>query len=206
MLLIELHYLPCLEYFCEILAANEVLIEQHENYQKQTYRNRCRVLTANRVETLVVPVLRANSKVPIREMRIDNSQQWQRQHWGAISLAYAKAPFFEYYYDFFQPAYQNKYTHLFDFNWELLTICLKLMGVAPRIELTKWYDKTPHNDVMDARSVIKFPRSGNDSNFCLPKSYQQNFGVEFVENLSIIDLLFCQGPQAKQILAETTKL
>lgn len=205
MLLIELHHLPCLNYFSEILSANKVLIEQHESYQKQTYRNRCRILTANGVQTLTVPVQQANSKLPIRDVRIDDRQPWQRQHWGAIRVGYSKAPFFEHYQDFFQPFYERKYDFLFDYNWEILTICLKLLGVKTTVALTDCYLKAPDNEMFNARSTICYPKNGVFTDNYLPKSYQQNFGVEFAVNLSVIDLLFCQGPQAKYILQQTLR-
>lgn len=206
MLLIELHHLPCLDYFSALMAADEIIVEQHESYQKQTYRNRCRILTANSVLTLTVPVEQANSKMLIRDVKIDDRQPWQRQHWGAIKLGYAKTPFFEHYEDFFRPFYQKKYTYLFDYNWELLTICLKLLGIKTTVVFTDYYSKMPDNEATDARDSIIFPKNEIYRNKYLPKSYQQNFGVEFVANLSVIDLLFCQGPQAFQFLGSRTSL
>ncbi|GAB4017711.1 hypothetical protein GCM10028773_15010 [Spirosoma koreense] len=89
---------------------------------------------------------------------------------------------------------------MFELNYELLTICLKLMRLRIPIDLTDWYDKDTPADLIDARSMVN-PRNGPESYvFHRPVAYPQNFGQEFVPNLSIIDLLFCQGPAATDLL------
>ncbi|QJW90684.1 hypothetical protein HNV11_15485 [Spirosoma taeanense] len=199
-LLIELHYLPCLDYVSGLMQYDQVWLEAREHYQKQSYRNRCYVLTANKVDSLTVPVQQGTHHLPIQELRVDNGQPWQVHHWRTLRTAYGKAPFFEYYAPELEPVYSRNWTFLFDLNYELLTICLKLLGLAPRVNLTDWYDKTPPDGLLDARSGIN-PRNRTKSYiFHCPVPYLQNFGLEFVQNLSIIDLLFCQGPAAKDVL------
>ena len=112
---IDLQYLPSLEYFCAILNKNEFNLEAHEYFEKQSYRNRCRIQTTNKIDTLSVPVLNGNKKILIRDLKIDYSQDWTRRHWGAIHSAYGKAPFFEFYSEFFKnifdKMYKNKRRH-----------------------------------------------------------------------------------------------
>lgn len=199
-LLIELHYLPCLDYMAGLLQVGRVRLEAHEHYQKQSYRNRCYVLTANKVDVLTVPVRQGTRHQPIRELRIDNDQAWSAHHQRCLQAAYGKAPFFEYYWPELVSVYRRNWTFLFDLNVELLTICLKLLGAKPVINLTDCYEKIPESGLIDARSRVN-PRGGAESYvFYSPAPYTQNFGVDFVPNLSIIDLLFCQGPAASEYL------
>lgn len=199
-LLVELHYLPCLDYMAGLIRFQRVWVEAHEHYQKQSYRNRCYVRTANKVDSLTVPVLQGTHHHPIREIRIDNGQAWQAHHWRCLQAAYGKAPFFEFYAPVFEPVYRKAWAFLFDLNYELLTICLNLLGVQPSINLTDCYDKVPLSGLFDIRSRIN-PRNEPESYvFYESAPYQQNFGLDFVPNLSIIDLLFCQGPIAAEFL------
>jgi hypothetical protein len=177
-----------------------VQLEAQEHYQKQSYRNRCYVLTANKVDVLTVPVQQGTHHQPVRELRVANDQPWQLNHWRCLQAAYGKAPFFEFYAPYFEPVYQKKWTFLFDLNLELLTICLKLIRVNRPLNLTEWYEKAPLVGLFDARSMVN-PRNEPETYiFHDPVEYQQNFGQEFVPNLSIIDLLFCQGPSTSDVL------
>ncbi|WP_338877222.1 WbqC family protein [Spirosoma sp. SC4-14] len=178
-----------------------VRLEAHEHYQKQSYRNRCYVLTANKVDSLAVPVLQGTHHLPVRDIRVDNEQLWQIRHWRCLQAAYGKAPFFEYYAPDFERIYQKPWTFLFDLNYELLTICLKWLGVSCSLNLTNCYEKIPRSDLFDARSRINPKNRSETYIFYKPLPYAQNFGFDFVPNLSIIDLLFCQGPMAKQFLS-----
>jgi hypothetical protein len=196
-MIIDLHYLPSLEYFACILQHDTITIEAHEYYEKQSYRNRCKILASNKIDILSIPVQNGNSKVLIRDLKIEYRQEWLRRHWGAIYSAYGKSPFFEYYADFFATVFEKKTDFLFDFNLELLTICLKLLKVEKKIIFTEEYQKVAQNDY---RGQIHPKRDYALNNIYQPIVYRQNFGNEFEPNLSIIDLLFCQGNQAVKVL------
>ena len=105
---IDLQYLPCLEYFTCLMSYDSVLLDVEERYVKQTYRNRCTVLTANKVDTLTVPVKSENHGLT-KDVRIDYSQDWVRRHLGCLQAAYGKSPFFEYYAPEFTAVFQKKY-------------------------------------------------------------------------------------------------
>jgi hypothetical protein len=198
---IEAHYLPCLAYFTAIYPFDTVWLEAAEHYGKQSYRNRCYVRTANGVDRLTVPVLNGTHKQTIRDIKIDYRQSWAEQQWRCLEIAYRKAAFFEHYAENFRTVYQKKHTFLFDLNLEMLTICLHSLGWQKSINITKEFDKQPNKaEVADMHAWIN-PRGDDQSGrLYRPFPYLQNFGNDFVPNLSLIDLIFCQGPLASEIL------
>ncbi len=189
-----------------MLRHDEVLLEANETYQKQSHRNRCYVLTANKIDCLTVPVAGSTNHQPIREVRIDNSVAWQNRHWRCLESAYRKAPFFEYYAPDFERVYQHNWTFLFDLSLEMLTICRQLVGIKTPVRLTKCYDKEPPIGVFDARSRMNTRNWAETQLFYTPEPYIQNFGPQFVPNLSILDLLFCAGPEAIDILQKSKQV
>jgi hypothetical protein len=189
-LLIDLHYLPCLDVIRGMALADQVLIEAHENYQKQSYRNRCYVLTSNKVDCLTVPVLGSSRRQLIREVRIDYSQNWIDRHLRCLQSAYAKSPYFEYLMPEVEDILNQHHPFLFDLNWSLLTLCRKWLRLNNPICLTEWYEKTPPIGVFDARSLIEPGRHTEIGLFGPISRYQQNFGAEFAPNLSVLDLMF----------------
>ena len=199
-MVIELQYLPSLEYFCAILKNDELIIEANEYFEKQSYRNRCRIQTTNKIDTLTVPVQNGNKKVLIKDIKIDYSQDWTRRHWGAIHSGYGKSPFFEYYSEYFKKLFDKKPDFLFDLNQEILTICLKLLRLEKKIIFTENYQKKVETDY---RGLIHPKRDYESNNLYQSLAYRQNFGSEFEPNLSILDLLFCQGNQSISVLKES---
>ncbi len=199
-LLIELHYLPCIQYFTHLLTYEKVVLEAAEHYPKQTYRNRCRVRTAQKVNTLSVPVSKGPGKALTRDVKIDYHQPWLKDHWRTIASAYGKAPFFPDYAPFFEKTLFKKYTFLFDLNLELLTNCLFLLGIKKNIAITTGYQEVAPEGVKDLRNAVTLEKEGIAESFHPFVNYRQVFGNEFAPNLSIADLLFCQGPAAASII------
>jgi hypothetical protein len=198
-LLIESQYLSSLEYFYHILHHEIVYIESCESYQKQSYRNRCRILGANKVENLTVPVIHRKNGILIREVEIDHRQHWMRVHRRTIESAYRKAPYFQFYWDYFEKIYVKKHRYLFDLNIELFTICLQLLGLKKNIEFTSEFRKNTSEETVDFRNRIHPKKSNKDQIITWPP-YNQLFGSNFVNNLSIVDLLFNEGPASVKIL------
>ena len=198
-LLIDLHYLPCLEYFSNLLHHDSIYLEAHENFQKQSYRNRCTILAVNKIDTLTVPILKSNSKVLVKDVEIDYSQPWQKNHWRAIRSAYGKAPYYEYFCDYFEKIYDKKSRFLWDLNTETLTMCLKLMQIKKELLFTTEYNKETEinvEEVIDKRSLVHPKKEGEMTEV----PYTQVFGKDFVPNLSVIDLIFNEGPNSSAIL------
>jgi WbqC-like protein family len=204
-LLIELHYLPSIEYFCALQRFEEIQLERHENYVKQSYRNRCYLNTAQGVEMLIVPLTAKHGKTSIKDVRIDYSKKWQNNHWRTIESAYRNAPFFEYYSDDLRTILYRNQEFLFDLNLELLSFCLKSIRCNPAVSVSPFYEKVPSSYVFDLRSQINPKKPASDRAFYKPVAYHQVFGSGFAENLSLIDLLFCEGPGATSLLLASRK-
>lgn len=205
-ILIELHYLPSIPYFSSIHRANKIIVEKHEHFVKQSFRNRCHILTAQGVERLIVPLTSKHGKVLITDIRIDYSQKWLTNHWRTIESAYRNAPFFEHYADQIQQVLQKGHTFLYDLNMELLTICLRWLKSDIFIEESLTYEKIPAKGIIDMRNVVHAKKPEQYADYYQPVPYQQVFGNKFAEGLSLIDLVFCEGPAARTVVASSSKL
>ena len=197
--IIEVQYLPSVSYFAALSVFREIVVEKHEHYQKQTYRNRCYINTVHGREMLIVPLTAKHGKVAITDIRIDHTQKWVNTHWRAIQSAYGKAPFFEHYAEDLHAALYKKFEFLYDMNLELLTMCLKFLKWNLPIRESAAYEVTLSETIQDLRSTIN-PKTAGFKRFYTPAAYYQVFGNKFVDNLSLIDLIFCEGPGASGIV------
>ncbi|AMM52686.1 WbqC-like family protein [Rufibacter sp. DG15C] len=196
-LLTELHYHPSIVWFQKAVQADEILLESQEHYQKQSYRNRCHILTAQGVLPLTVPVKNGNKKIKALDVEIEYDQRWVDVHWRTIRSAYGNAPFFEFYADYIQAVYERKPSHLFQLNLELLRLYLKFLKLKTPVRLTESYETTYPAPVLDLRNVLHPKREPDNLDI---KKYAQVFGKQFAPNLSILDLLFNLGPEASLYL------
>ncbi len=206
MRVIDLQYLPQPAYFALLLSYDDLYLDKHEHFVKQTYRNRARVLGPNGINTLSVPIRSARKKVPAKDVKIDHSQKWVNQHWRTMQAAYGRAPYFEYYANDFLEIYHKKHQYLFDLNEELLTQCLDFLQFDISPKTTTAYVDLNNSVENDFRSLVS-PKSKKQ----LPipyhqKKYQQVFGNKFAYELSIIDLIFCEGPQAGTLIVESMEI
>lgn len=203
-LLIELHYLPCIQYFTYLDAFDKIIIDLNDRYTKQTYRNRCRINGANKIEDLVIPIRKShNNYMLMNEVEIDNNQKWLNKHLRAIQSAYGKAPFFEYYADDFFGIFRKSYNKLVELNKALLTKCLEILDVEYDLEFVENDNGVAENELYDTKNVINPKKTISGNSIYSPIKYFQVFGSNFVHNLSIIDLIFCEGPQARQIIKKS---
>ncbi|NDV69429.1 WbqC family protein [Dysgonomonas sp. 25] len=202
-------YLAPVQYYTKFVEDDaSIYIEAKENYVKQSYRNRCNIVSANGVIPLSIPVEHASgAKIPIRDIRIASHGNWQHMHWNAIVSAYNSTPFFEYYQDDFAPFYHQKYSFLFDFNEELRQLICRLAGLDDAmIRYTGDYKTDFVVNELDLRNSIhpKKDWAQSDSLFSPRKYYQvfaQRFG--FIPNMSIIDLLFNMGNESLLVLKDS---
>jgi hypothetical protein len=198
--IIELHYFPSIPYIASWVFFDEMIIESKESYAKQTFRNRCQIKTANKVDDLIIPIIKGNSNIPIQEIRIDHNQLWIKNHWRAIQSAYGKAPFFEHFGNDIDKILSNKPRFLFDLNLEILEYLLNILGINKNITFSQKYEKEYPNQIADLRSIIHPKHQSSQLSFYKAKEYTQVFGNQFIADLSILDLIFCEGPEAINII------
>ncbi|HEX6226451.1 MAG TPA: WbqC family protein [Chryseolinea sp.] len=201
--LIEAHYLPSIAYFAAISGAESILLERFEYFVKQSYRSRCRINTANGQLDLIVPVTSKHGKVIITDVRLDFNQKWLNNHWRTVQSAYGNAPFFEYYSDDLHEALFKKAGFLYELNFRLLSMCLKWLKWDMPVKETEYYTQRVPKGHLDLRSVVNPKKSDQCYEFYYPVMYNQVFGSTFVENLSLIDLIFCVGPGAGKVVRDS---
>lgn len=215
--LLQTTYFGPVQWYQKLKRYDHCVIEQYDSYQKQTYRNRCVIATANGLQALTVPVEVGGKKEEVREVRISDHNQWRRVHWNALQSAYSESPFFEYYADDIRPFFEQKYEFLIDFNEAIRQKMCELLDIETSVSYSSGFMvhgsgfmvhglgfrvhgsgfRNHGSGFKDFREVIHAKHPQDDPEF-QPRSYWQVFQHRygFQPNLSILDLLFCMGPEA----------
>ena len=162
-------------------------------------------MTAQGVDRLVIPLTSKHGKVFITDVRIDYTQKWLNNHWRTIESAYRSSPFFEFYADELNKSLFRHHTFLYDLNVELLTICLKWLKFDVTLLESMLYEKIPPDGVIDMRNVIHAKKPEQYTRHFQAIPYPQVFGNKFAEGLSLIDLVFCEGPNSRKVVASSAK-
>ena len=197
-ILVSTAYLPPAEYFSLFQKADEVLIEKEENYLKQSYRNRCYILSAHGPQFLTVPVyLGSLHKTSVKDIRIDYSKRWQQVHLGAIVSSYNSSPYFQFYFDDIEKIISANNEFLLDLNTQLVELILKMLKIKIKPSYTTHFELPANNDY-DHRYSLS-PKRISEYRV---KEYLQVFDTEnkFVQRLSVLDLIFNTGPEAGSYL------
>ena len=141
-------YFGPVQWYQKLHRAEHVMIEQWENFQKQTYRNRCLIATTNGIQALTVPV-EGNSPLStlhsplIKDIRISDHGNWRHLHWNALQSAYGESPFFEYYQDDIRPFFESRWTFLLDFNEAIRQKMCELLDIQPKVEYSgEWREES----------------------------------------------------------------
>jgi len=193
-------YFPSISYMARFLAEDEPVVEIWETYHKQTYRNRCRVMTANGVESLSVPVVKVNGNHTMtKDMAISPIEPWQHIHSRCLESAYKASPYFDHYYDYLKPIFERHFERLIDLNDAALRAVFKMLKVKKEIVHTTDYVREAENDFREAFS----PKKPFDAN--LFPAYYQVFSEKFpfAPDLSVLDLIFNLGPEAVEYLQQS---
>jgi len=187
-------YFPSIATFVAIAKADKVVLENHDNYQKQTYRNRCYIYAANGKLQLSIPVIFSQkNRQKYNEVKIANDYKWQDNHFKSLESAYRTSPFYEFYIDELKPLFTENFDTILDFNlkcFEIICDCLQL-----EIEFTNTtiFEKEPKG-TKDYRGLV----NAKKENIIQLEPYTQVFYSKhgYINNLSILDLLFNEGPNA----------
>jgi hypothetical protein len=193
--LLSTAYLPNVHYLSQVINCDTIVIEKHENFVKQTYRNRCDIVTANGKLSLSIPLIKQADKELISDKKISYAEDWQKQHWRTIVSAYKNSPYFEFFEDEFKPFYENQFEFLLDYNTQLLQTILHILRVKKQIEFTQTFELNP-SQVFDFRSLSDIQK--NDT---VIKPYYQVFAdkLGFTPNVSCLDALFNVGLETKDL-------
>ena len=215
-------YFGPIQWYQKLNRYDECLIERHESFIKQTYRNRMLIPTTNGPLSLTIPT-NHNTSLAMKDIRISDHANWRHVHWNALLSAYGESPFFEYYQDDIRPFYEKKYEFLFDFNMEITEKMIELLDIRPKISVTNEYIQNEElkvksieseelkvkseefnglanhkvQSIVDFREAIRPKKPLPDAEFESKRYYQvyeQKFG--FQPNMSILDLLFNEGNEA----------
>lgn len=198
--ILPLAYLPPLQHFRAMLAHKQVRFDLHEHFHKQFYYNRCNIAGPNGVLKLSIPILHKHKRTAIKDVRISYEHNWRTLHWRSLEAAYRRSPYFEFYEHHFVNVFATfKPEFLFEWDLKLFEIMNTILGNLINISFTSEYEET-HPEANDLRGwaapniLAKQP--------CNNEKYQQVFEERqgFIGNLSIIDLLFCEGPHTLEYL------
>ncbi len=201
--LLSTAYLAPIQYYTKFLKYDEVYIEMKENFIKQSYRNRCKIYGANGELSISIPIKKTSTKIKIKDVQIDYDTKWQKLHWKSIESAYSSSPFFEFYEDDLKAFYERKYKFLIDLNAEIQKVILENLDLQIDFKYTEEFNQLANEKFIDLREIIHPKKKVIDPEF-KPVKYTQVFYDKygFIPNLSIIDLLFNEGPNAIELLKQ----
>ena len=190
-ILLPIFYLPPISWFAVFLKVeNEVILEQFENFPKQTYRNRANIYGANGRLSLIIPTRRTGKRI-MKETEISHRENWQQLHWKSIKTAYQRSPYFEFYEEKLQKIFEFKTDSLIEFNLNALKIIQDILKTEKAYSLNNDYVKIPleenYREKFSAKKETEFEM----------EEYYQTFSdkLGFEKDLSILDLICNKGPE-----------
>ncbi|MEO1436211.1 MAG: WbqC family protein [Bacteroidota bacterium] len=201
-LLLQLPYLGNIQFYSKFCLGLPIVFEQHENYNKGSYRNRCLIASSNGPLRLSIPLQRGkHERLPIREVRISYRENWPIQHWRTIQAAYGKSPFYDFYAPELETILLKMHDFLFDLNVEVHEFLMECIGLDNSVTFSTQFELEPERQ-LDFRQVISPKQSHQEDPWFASVPYGQVFEdrLGFLDNLSVLDLLFCYGPESLRLL------
>ena len=196
-ILIHPTYFPSISHYVAMLQADSVTFEMEDNFQKQTNRNRMYIYSPNGVQMLNIPIKHSKDKhQKYKDVRIENDFGWQKNHFKSLEAAYRTSPFFEYFEDDFRPLFEKKHEFLMDLNLEVFQLVNDSLGINIQPQkTTEFFHEVP--DYNDFRHLVNGKKDTTQID-----EYTQVFNEKhgFINNLSILDLLFNDGRYAVDYL------
>lgn len=191
-------YFPSIVQMVAVAKSEQIVLEVCDNYQKQTYRNRMYIAHNNGALLLNIPIKhsKGGSRQKTAQVFIENDFPWQAHHWKSIQTAYRTSPFFEYYEDDLEPLFKNPVDLLMDFNLQIFDLLAELIGFS--IEIIKTEEYKPKPEIKDLRSLVEVKKEKEFEITPYIQVLQEHHG--FLPNLSVLDLLFNEGPNTLNYL------
>ena len=186
---------PNIGWWIKVAGTNKLVLDKGENFQKMTYRNRYLISGANNQILLSIPIERGrNQHIPMANVKIFNREKWQVQHWRTLVSVYKRSPFFDHYEPSLKSLFEEQFINLVDFNLASIQWVIRQLKLSFELEIENEY-------LSDYPSGFSDLRSNSNQEIRYP-SYQQVFEdrIGFIPNLSILDMLFSVGPDAKSLL------
>ena len=201
--LLSSSYFPNIQYLSKFLIYDNILIEQFDSYSKQSYRNRCEILSANTVQTLTVPV-KKNKYTYTKDILIDYSEDWQKNHIRAIMSAYKNSAFYDFFEEEISSIIMSKEKYLTELNTKTLNFLMKVIDINKQYSFTEKYLK-PGNFKDYRNTIHPKKRMQKADKYFNPKKYSQVFSdrFDFVPNLSCLDLICNEGQESLKVLKES---
>ncbi|PHR12312.1 MAG: hypothetical protein COA40_08605 [Aequorivita sp.] len=197
-ILLHPSYFPSIEQMAAVAQAKKVVFEVEDNYQKQTYRNRTFIAHSNGKLLLNIPIkhTKTGKRQKTKDVIVENDFPWQEQHWKSLQSAYRTSPFFEYYEDDLEPLFTQTVGNLMEHNLKIFDLLCELLGIDVEVTKTNSFEKNP--GITDLRILVNAKRNSAFQ----PANYIQvhEANHEFLPNLSVLDLLFNEGPNALSYL------
>lgn len=195
-LLIYPTYFPSISHYIALVQAEEITFETEDTYQKQTNRNRMHIYSPNGLQMLNIPLKHSENRQKFKDVKIEYAFDWQKIHFKSLEAAYRTSPFFEYFEDDFRPIFEKKTTYMLDLNFETFEIVNQALGITlPYKKTTEYFHDAP--DYNDFRSLVNGKK---DTTQVEPYTQVFNDKHGFINNLSILDLLFNEGRYALDYL------